>query len=167
MPREYWFFSLDAVLRSSLYSHFSESLSGLATIRAYGESNRFRLDNETRIDIENRAYWLTVANQVIPLLPVYLKGCLLTSCFSIGSGSVLSALELFWHSSSRSWLLGLASLFHPRKQAWFFRISWLYNNRMYPLSFVRFLNSLLVANSFQDLAGSFDRALTSRTIWIQ
>ncbi|KAG6861355.1 hypothetical protein C0995_001088 [Termitomyces sp. Mi166 len=44
----------DAVLRSSLYSHFSESLSGLATIRAYGESERFRLDNEARVDVENR-----------------------------------------------------------------------------------------------------------------
>ncbi|KAG6817160.1 hypothetical protein H0H87_012121 [Tephrocybe sp. NHM501043] len=54
---------LDAVLRSSLYSHFSESLSGLATIRAYGETERFRLDNETRVDVENRAYWLTVTNQ--------------------------------------------------------------------------------------------------------
>lgn len=44
----------DAVLRSSLYSHFSESLSGLATIRAYGETERFRIDNETRVDVENR-----------------------------------------------------------------------------------------------------------------
>jgi ABC-type multidrug transport system fused ATPase/permease subunit len=44
----------DAVLRSSLYSHFSESLSGLATIRAYGETERFRLDNENRVDVENR-----------------------------------------------------------------------------------------------------------------
>ena len=148
MPKEYWPFSLDAVLRSSLYSHFSESLSGLATIRAYGESDRFRHDNETQIDIENRAYWLTVAIQVIHLLPIYLcfpEG-LLTSYFSNGSGSVLSALELFWHSSSRSWLLGLASLFRLRKQAWFFRISWVYNNRMHHFSFVRFLDSLLTSS---------------------
>ncbi|KAF5392368.1 hypothetical protein D9757_001460 [Collybiopsis confluens] len=54
---------LDAILRSSLYSHFSESLSGLPTIRAYRESERFLRDNERRIDIENRAYWLTVTNQ--------------------------------------------------------------------------------------------------------
>lgn len=54
---------LDALLRSSLYSHFSESLSGLATIRAYGEVDRFRQDNINRVDVENRAYWLTVANQ--------------------------------------------------------------------------------------------------------
>ena len=55
---------LDAILRSSLYSHFSESLSGLATIRAYGEQERFLKDNQDRVDVENRAYWLTVTNQV-------------------------------------------------------------------------------------------------------
>ncbi|KAL1732291.1 P-loop containing nucleoside triphosphate hydrolase protein [Schizophyllum commune] len=54
---------LDNVLRSSVYAHFSESLSGLATIRAYGEAERFKEDNEKRVNIENRAYWLTVTNQ--------------------------------------------------------------------------------------------------------
>ncbi|CUA69652.1 ABC transporter C family member 12 [Rhizoctonia solani] len=54
---------LDAILRSSLYGHFSESLSGLATIRAYDEVGRFREENQRRMDIENRAYWLTVTNQ--------------------------------------------------------------------------------------------------------
>ena len=46
-----------------MYSHFSESLSGLATIRAYGESERFLAENQKLIDVENRAYWLTVVNQ--------------------------------------------------------------------------------------------------------
>lgn len=62
--------SADALLRSSLYTHFSESLSGLATvnskpsllsvlrtypqIRAYGVSERFLLDNERLVDTENR-----------------------------------------------------------------------------------------------------------------
>ncbi|CAK5275397.1 unnamed protein product [Mycena citricolor] len=54
---------LDALLRSSLYTHFSESLSGMATIRAYGVSDRFLSDNERLVDTENRAYWLTVTNQ--------------------------------------------------------------------------------------------------------
>jgi len=45
---------LDAILRSSLYAHFSESLSGLATIRAYGETERFRKESEDRVNIENR-----------------------------------------------------------------------------------------------------------------
>ncbi|KAF8813301.1 ABC transporter [Phlegmacium glaucopus] len=56
-------FKVYAILRSSLYSHFSESLSGLATIRAYGEVERFCTENEKRVDIENRAYWLTIVNQ--------------------------------------------------------------------------------------------------------
>lgn len=53
----------DNLLRSSLYSHFAESLSGLASIRAYGEVERFVTQNEKLIDIENRAYYLTVVNQ--------------------------------------------------------------------------------------------------------
>lgn len=47
-------FNTDALLRSSLYAHFSESLAGLATIRAYGESERFKKENVERVDIENR-----------------------------------------------------------------------------------------------------------------
>ncbi|ORY35691.1 P-loop containing nucleoside triphosphate hydrolase protein [Naematelia encephala] len=54
---------IDAILRSSLYAHFSESLSGIGTIRAYGESERFCQDNIKRMDIENRAYYLTIINQ--------------------------------------------------------------------------------------------------------
>ncbi|KAH9177416.1 ABC transporter [Lactarius sanguifluus] len=54
---------LDAILRSSLYSHFSETLSGIATIRAYGEQQRFFNENRDRVNVENRAYWMTVTNQ--------------------------------------------------------------------------------------------------------
>ncbi|KAM6504236.1 ABC transporter [Amanita muscaria] len=53
---------VNALLRSSLYSHFSESLTGLSTIRAYGEIERFQKENEMRMDVENRAYWITVTN---------------------------------------------------------------------------------------------------------
>jgi len=71
------------VLRSSLYSHFSETLSGLATIRAYKESERFRLDNERRVDIENRAYWLTVTNQRWLGIRLDFLGALLTFIVAI------------------------------------------------------------------------------------
>jgi len=33
------------------------------TIRAYGEIKRFCADKAKRVDIENRAYWMTVTNQ--------------------------------------------------------------------------------------------------------
>jgi len=54
---------LDNLLRSSLYAHFSESLSGLATIRAYREQDRFLKHNDEMVDTENRAYLLTIYNQ--------------------------------------------------------------------------------------------------------
>ncbi|KAF8071690.1 ABC protein [Lyophyllum atratum] len=54
---------LDAMLRSVLYAHFSESLTGLPTIRSYGEISRFVRDNTSYIDLENRALFLTVTNQ--------------------------------------------------------------------------------------------------------
>jgi ATP-binding cassette subfamily C (CFTR/MRP) protein 1 len=54
---------LDNLLRSSLYAHFSETLSGMATVRAYGETEKFLRTNESLIDLEDRAYYLTVVNQ--------------------------------------------------------------------------------------------------------
>ncbi|KAJ7040911.1 ABC protein [Mycena alexandri] len=54
---------LDAILRSVLYAHLSESLTGLPTIRCYGEIPRFVRDNKYYIDLENRALFLTVTNQ--------------------------------------------------------------------------------------------------------
>ncbi|KAI0783557.1 P-loop containing nucleoside triphosphate hydrolase protein [Abortiporus biennis] len=74
---------LDALLRSSLYSHFSESLSGLATIRAYGESDRFIEENQRRVDIENRAYWLTWTNQRWLGIRLDFMGILLTLVVSL------------------------------------------------------------------------------------
>ena len=44
----------DAILRGSLYAHFSESLSGLMTISAYGETDRFKKENAELVDVENR-----------------------------------------------------------------------------------------------------------------
>ncbi|CAG8625397.1 12375_t:CDS:10 [Gigaspora margarita] len=54
---------LDSVLRSSLYAHFSETLTGLPIIRAYHEHKRFMRNNEVLLDIENRAYFLTICTQ--------------------------------------------------------------------------------------------------------
>ncbi|KZV74003.1 ABC transporter [Peniophora sp. CONT] len=74
---------LDAILRSSLYAHFSESLSGLSTIRAYGEEERFLTQNKELIDTENRAYYLTVVNQRWLTLRLDLMGTALTFCVSM------------------------------------------------------------------------------------
>lgn len=41
---------LDSVSRSPIYSHFSETVSGLSVIRAYGHQERFLQHNEKTID---------------------------------------------------------------------------------------------------------------------
>ncbi|KIJ66691.1 hypothetical protein HYDPIDRAFT_26121 [Hydnomerulius pinastri MD-312] len=74
---------LDAILRGSLYAHFSESLSGLTTIRAYGEVDRFKNENNELVDVENRAYWLTVTNQRWLGMRLDFLGALLTFAVSI------------------------------------------------------------------------------------
>lgn len=105
---------IDAILRSSLYSHFSESLSGIATIRSYGELNRFFADNIKRIDIENRAYYLTTINQRWLGLRLDSLGALLALCVSFivilqsnvsaaGGGLALSTLIMI--QQSFSWLI--------------------------------------------------------------
>ncbi|KAJ3267821.1 hypothetical protein HK104_005600 [Borealophlyctis nickersoniae] len=55
---------LDSVSRSPIYGLFSETLSGCATIRAFGEEERFSRDNEAMIDANHRAHWwLWTANR--------------------------------------------------------------------------------------------------------
>jgi ABC-type multidrug transport system fused ATPase/permease subunit len=43
---------IDSILRSAIYSHFGESLTGLATIRAYGKVEAFLALNYRQVDLE-------------------------------------------------------------------------------------------------------------------
>ncbi len=54
---------LDALARSPLYAHFSETLTGLPTIRAYQEQDRFITGNEMRLDQNNQALYLQLQAQ--------------------------------------------------------------------------------------------------------
>ncbi|KAI1049637.1 hypothetical protein LB505_011680 [Fusarium chuoi] len=54
---------LNNLLRSRIYEHFGESLSGLPTLKAFGAVPRFVDDNARKIDTENTAYWLSVSCQ--------------------------------------------------------------------------------------------------------
>lgn len=74
---------LDAILRSSLYAHFSESLSGLTVIRAYSEVDTFIRENMKRNDYENRAYFMTVVNQRWLGVRLDLLGAILTLVVAI------------------------------------------------------------------------------------
>ncbi|KPI46100.1 Oligomycin resistance ATP-dependent permease YOR1 [Cyphellophora attinorum] len=53
----------EAVLRSSVFARFSESISGVASIRAYGMQKYFVNRVREAMDDMNSAYYLTFANQ--------------------------------------------------------------------------------------------------------
>jgi|GEM_PF-161369 len=53
---------LDSVLRSPIYSHFSESLDGVSTIRAYGADKRFLVRNQAQVDSQLSAYYISIAS---------------------------------------------------------------------------------------------------------
>jgi len=82
----------ESVLRSVVFSKFSEGLSGVASIRAYGLQVRFVDDLRNSIDEMNSAYYLTFSNQrwlsirldTIGNLLVFTTGILVvTSRFSV------------------------------------------------------------------------------------
>ncbi|KZS90158.1 multidrug resistance-associated ABC transporter [Sistotremastrum niveocremeum HHB9708] len=54
---------LDSILRSTLYASYAEALTGLSTVRAYGDQDRFIANAEQGIDNENRAYYMVVSAQ--------------------------------------------------------------------------------------------------------
>ena len=95
---------LAATLRSPLYAHFSESLTGVATIRAYGETERFRTENENRMNIENRYVCAFDYHTKIPNL--LLQGLLANGCES----------TLASYASRRAWFPShfRCSHHHPR-----------------------------------------------------
>lgn len=92
----------EALLRSAVYARFTESITGAASIRAYGVQDQFRNSLRSSIDLMNGAYFLTFANQrwlgtrldALAVLLVFVTGILVvTSRFNVSpsiSGLVLS-----------------------------------------------------------------------------
>lgn len=55
---------IESVTRSPIYSHFSESITGQSTIRAYNEQLRFKNESEDRVDFNQRcSYPSIIANR--------------------------------------------------------------------------------------------------------
>ncbi|TPX54113.1 hypothetical protein PhCBS80983_g06048 [Powellomyces hirtus] len=70
---------LDSKSRSPIYAHFSETLGGVSTIRAYKQEPRFLFENRAKVDNNMRAYypsissnrWLAVRLEFIGSLVVF------------------------------------------------------------------------------------------------
>ncbi|KAI8853864.1 P-loop containing nucleoside triphosphate hydrolase protein [Chytridium lagenaria] len=58
---------LDSVTRSALFAHVSETLSGIATIRAYARQEMFIDDNLRLLDANGRMYYMSI------LVPIWLS----------------------------------------------------------------------------------------------
>ncbi|XP_061182252.1 multidrug resistance-associated protein 1-like isoform X3 [Saccostrea echinata] len=53
---------LESTLRSPIFSHFGESISGVSTIRAYGQQSRFISDSERKVDENNQCYFPSIVS---------------------------------------------------------------------------------------------------------
>ncbi|XP_022694083.1 multidrug resistance-associated protein 1-like isoform X2 [Varroa jacobsoni] len=55
---------LESITRSPIFSHFSETLAGINTIRAYQKENVFVHESNNRVDINNQCYYpSTISNR--------------------------------------------------------------------------------------------------------
>ena len=71
---------LDSVTRSPIYSHFAESVAGLATIRAFQQQRAFVRESGRRVDANDRVYHhLWCANRWLALR-LQLLGSAITGC---------------------------------------------------------------------------------------
>lgn len=67
---------IDSVKRSPIYAHFSETISGVSTIRAYRRERHFVQKSDDLVDGNNMAYYLSISSNrsPFPLLKKY-KSC--------------------------------------------------------------------------------------------
>ena len=59
---------IDSVKRSPIYAHFSETISGVSTIRAYNRVEAFVKKSDLLVDGNNMAYYPSfVSNRLVQL----------------------------------------------------------------------------------------------------
>ncbi|KAJ3278722.1 Multidrug resistance-associated protein 1, partial [Blyttiomyces sp. JEL0837] len=85
---------LDALTRSPLYAHVTESMAGVATIRAYGKQKRFIDKTDRLINESNQPYYLQMTGQRWLGMRLETIGnilVLVTALFSVIESSTISA----------------------------------------------------------------------------
>ncbi|KAF9920021.1 hypothetical protein FBU30_010239 [Linnemannia zychae] len=76
---------VESITKSPIFSHFGESLSGVATIRAYGAEKRFQHENLELLDAHNRPFfylwvcnrWLSIRVDILSALVSFFAGLLI------------------------------------------------------------------------------------------
>ncbi|KAI1197142.1 multidrug resistance-associated protein [Nemania serpens] len=111
---------LESVNRSPLFQQFGETLSGVTTIRAYGDQRRFIRDNLARINKQSRPFiflwaanrWLAVRTDVIGDLVAFFAGVfVIASLGRIDPGSAgLSLSYAIGFSDNILWFIRLYAM---------------------------------------------------------
>lgn len=111
---------LESVQRSPLYQQFGETLSGIVTIRAYGDEKRFIRDNQSRVDTHNRPFiylwaanrWLALRVDFTGALVAFFAGAfVILSIGKIDAGSAgLSLTYAVMFTENVLWLVRLYSV---------------------------------------------------------
>ncbi|GEQ70471.1 hypothetical protein JCM33374_g4148 [Metschnikowia sp. JCM 33374] len=89
---------VDSTTRSPIYANFQESLNGVSIIRAYGQEDRFKYLNRSRIDKNMRAYhpsinanrWLAVRLELLGSIIILAASGL--AILSLKSGTISAGL---------------------------------------------------------------------------
>ena len=92
---------IEAVNRSPLFQHFGETLTGVVTIRAYGDESRFMQDSHLKVNTHNRPFiflwatnrWLAFRMDVAGALVSFFAGVFVITSSTIDAGAAGLALS--------------------------------------------------------------------------
>ncbi len=111
---------LESVQRSPLYQQFGETLSGITTIRAYGDERRFIRDNLNRVNTHNRPFislwatnrWLAFRVDITGALVAFFSGVfVILSVGKIDAGAAgLSLTYAVTFTENVLWLVRLYAI---------------------------------------------------------
>ncbi|CAK9004941.1 Multidrug resistance-associated protein 1 (ATP-binding cassette sub-family C member 1) (Glutathione-S-conjugate-translocating ATPase ABCC1) (Leukotriene C(4) transporter) (LTC4 transporter) [Durusdinium trenchii] len=89
---------LESISRSPVYAHFSETLGGLSTIRAFGNSGAFKAANAEKVDENLKGWylvkaierWLSVRLEILGAMITILAACL--AVYGASEGTITAGL---------------------------------------------------------------------------
>lgn len=111
---------LDSISRSPLYAHFSETLTGISTIRSYKKELQFQQVNADRMDLNQRPYFAQLMSQRWLAFRLESLGAILVSGASI-IVLILTYFKLFPIGASRAGLAIVYSQTLTNVLSWFVR----------------------------------------------
>lgn len=94
---------LDSTSRSPMYAHFSETLGGTTTIRAYAQVPRFEEENADRLNANQRAYYPSIASNRWLAMRLEFLGALV-----IFGAALFAVVGVLWFENVSAGVAGLS-----------------------------------------------------------